>query len=131
MRWRQERQMWRRKGVGVNEEGGRDSDNDQRGNGKGEASTWMMEGGGEVWAGSLTAAISSACATTVTSSALLILLVGATVDGVVSAVAASLSSALGNCEKLCIQLIVNRKGAPFNILLGRAAGIESHENDIG
>ena len=58
--------------------------------------------------------------------------VGATFDGVVSAVAVSLSSALGNWEKLCIQLIVNRrKGAPFNILLGRAAGIESHENDIG
>ena len=37
--------MWRRKGVGFNEEGGRDSEDDQRGNGAGEASAWMMEGG--------------------------------------------------------------------------------------
>ena len=80
-----------------------------------------MDGEGgqrEVWAWSLTTA-TSACATTVTSSALLILLVGATVDGVVSAVVASLSTALGNWEQLCIQLIVDRrKGAPFNMLLG-------------
>ena len=45
MQWRQERQRWRRKGVCINEEGGRDSDDDQRGNGAGEASAWMMEGG--------------------------------------------------------------------------------------
>ena len=80
----------------------------------------MDDGGGgrEVWAWSLTTA-TSACSTKVTSPALMILLVGATVDGVVSAAAASLSSALGNWEKLCIQLIVDRrKGAPFNMLLG-------------
>ena len=47
MQWRQERQRWRRKGVCINEEGGRDSDDDQRGNGAGEASAWMMEGGEE------------------------------------------------------------------------------------
>ena len=80
----------------------------------------MDDGGGrrKVWAWSLTTA-TYACATTVTSSALLILLVGATVDGVVSAVAASLSTALGNWEQFRIQLIVDRrKGAPFNMLLG-------------
>ena len=44
---------------------------------------------------------------------------GATGNDVMSAVAASLSSALGNWEKLCIQLIVDRrKGAPFNMFLG-------------
>ena len=60
------------------------------------------------------------------------MLVGVTVDGVVSAVAASISSPLRSWEKLCIQLIPNvQTGAPSNVLLGRAAGIESHENDIG
>ena len=44
MQWRQERQRWRRKGVGINEEGVRDSNDNQRGNGAGEASAWMMEG---------------------------------------------------------------------------------------
>ena len=58
---------------------------------------------------------------------------GATGNDVMSAVAASLLSALAReLEKLCIRLIADRrKGAPFNILLGRAAGTESQENDTG
>ena len=57
--------------------------------------------------------------------------VDTTGDDVMSAVTASLSSALRNWEKLCIRLIVDqKKGAPFNILLGWAAGTESHEIDL-
>ena len=47
MKLREERQRWSRKGVGINEEGGWDSDDDWRGSGAGEASTWMMERGEE------------------------------------------------------------------------------------
>ena len=60
------------------------------------------------------------------------LLGGATDNDMISAVATSLSSAIGNWEKLHIRLTVDwLKGAPFNILLGRVAGTESHENYIG